>query len=71
MPQVGFEPTIPGFERAKTFHALDRGAAVTDGIGGIAPPFLTSTIGGGEWLASRPVCFTLGEMIFGTHWIGG
>jgi hypothetical protein len=23
MPQVGFEPTIPVFERAKTFHALD------------------------------------------------
>jgi hypothetical protein len=24
MPQVGFEPTIPLFERAKTVHALDR-----------------------------------------------
>jgi hypothetical protein len=24
MPWVGFEPTIPAFERAKTFHALDR-----------------------------------------------
>jgi hypothetical protein len=24
MPQVGFEPTIPVFERAKTVHALDR-----------------------------------------------
>jgi hypothetical protein len=24
MPWVGFEPTIPVFERAKTFHALDR-----------------------------------------------
>jgi formylmethanofuran dehydrogenase subunit E len=23
MPRVGFEPTIPVFERAKTFHALD------------------------------------------------
>jgi hypothetical protein len=28
MPQVGFEPTIPVFERAKTVHALDRAAAV-------------------------------------------
>jgi hypothetical protein len=28
MPRVGFEPTIPVFERAKTIHALDR--AVTD-----------------------------------------
>jgi hypothetical protein len=24
MPQVGFEPTIPVFERTKTVHALDR-----------------------------------------------
>jgi hypothetical protein len=28
MPWVGFEPTIPVFERAKTFHALDRAASV-------------------------------------------
>jgi hypothetical protein len=28
MPQVGFEHTIPIFERAKTFHALDRAATV-------------------------------------------
>jgi hypothetical protein len=28
MPWVGFEPTIPVFERAKTFHTLDRAAAV-------------------------------------------
>jgi hypothetical protein len=26
MPQVGFEPTIPVFERAKTVHALHRAA---------------------------------------------
>jgi hypothetical protein len=26
MPQVGFEPTIAVFERAKTFHVLDRAA---------------------------------------------
>jgi hypothetical protein len=25
-PQVGFEPTIPVFERAKTVHAVDRSA---------------------------------------------
>jgi hypothetical protein len=25
---MGFEPTIPVFERAKTVHALDRAAAV-------------------------------------------
>jgi hypothetical protein len=28
MPQVGFESTIPVFERAKTFHALDLAATV-------------------------------------------
>jgi hypothetical protein len=28
MPWVGFEHTIPVFERAKTFHVLDRGATV-------------------------------------------
>jgi hypothetical protein len=28
MPGVGFEPTIPVFERAKTFHALDRADVV-------------------------------------------
>jgi hypothetical protein len=28
MPWVGFEPTIPAFERAKTVHVLDRAATV-------------------------------------------
>jgi hypothetical protein len=28
MPRVGFEPTIPVFERAKTVHALDCAAIV-------------------------------------------
>jgi hypothetical protein len=28
MPRVGFEPTIPVFELAKTVHALDRAATV-------------------------------------------
>jgi hypothetical protein len=28
MPRVGFKPAIPMFERAKTFHALDRAATV-------------------------------------------
>jgi hypothetical protein len=28
MPQVGFEPTIAVFERAKTVQALDRAATV-------------------------------------------
>jgi hypothetical protein len=29
MPLAGFEPTIPVFKRAKTFHALDHSATVT------------------------------------------
>jgi hypothetical protein len=29
MPRMGLEPTIPVFYRAKTFHVLDRWAAVT------------------------------------------
>jgi hypothetical protein len=29
MPLAGFEPTIPVFKRAKTFHTLDRAATVT------------------------------------------
>jgi hypothetical protein len=28
MPEVGLEPTIPAFERARTIHALDRTATV-------------------------------------------
>jgi hypothetical protein len=28
MPGVGFEPTTPVFEQAKTSHALDRAAAM-------------------------------------------
>jgi hypothetical protein len=39
--------------------------------GGIAPPFLTSALDEGEWSASLPSCFTPGEIIPGTHWIGG
>jgi hypothetical protein len=33
--------------------------------------FLTSTLVGGEWLASRPCRFTPGERATGTHRIGG
>jgi hypothetical protein len=29
MPLAGFEPTIPVFKQAKTFHILDRAATVT------------------------------------------
>jgi hypothetical protein len=32
MPRVRLEPTIPVFERAKTFRALDRAATVIDTV---------------------------------------
>jgi hypothetical protein len=28
MPRVGFEPTIPAFQRVKTVHALERAVSV-------------------------------------------
>jgi hypothetical protein len=34
MPRMGFEPTIPMFEREKTVHALDRAATLI----GFHPP---------------------------------
>jgi hypothetical protein len=33
--------------------------------------FLTPALAGGEWSASRSGCFTPGETIPSTHWIGG
>jgi hypothetical protein len=39
MPQVGFEPTIPEFEREKAVHALDRAATVI-GIDEISPKYI-------------------------------
>jgi hypothetical protein len=41
------------------------------GIEGKTPPFLTSALDGGEWLASRTSRFTPAERVPGTHWIGG
>jgi hypothetical protein len=43
----------------------------TLGSGGIASLFLTSALDGGEWSASRPGRFNLGERAPGNHWIGG
>jgi hypothetical protein len=31
MPRIGFEPTIPVFDGAKTFRALDRATTVIGG----------------------------------------
>jgi hypothetical protein len=33
--------------------------------------FLASALVGGEWSASRPGCFTPGEIALGTYWIRG
>jgi hypothetical protein len=42
-PRVGFEPTIPVFERAKTVHALDRAATVIDNTTTITTTTTTTT----------------------------
>jgi hypothetical protein len=41
------------------------------GSGGIAPPFLTSALDGGEWSVSRPCRFTPEERAPGTNGIEG
>jgi hypothetical protein len=38
---------------------------------GIAPPFLTLALDGGEWSVSHSGHFTPGEIAPGTYWIGG
>jgi hypothetical protein len=42
-----------------------------EGSGGIALPFFTLALDGGEWSPSLPSRFTLGERSPGTHWMGG
>jgi hypothetical protein len=44
MPLAEFEPMIPVFKRAKTFHALDRAATVT---GGAIPSLLHMSVWSG------------------------
>jgi hypothetical protein len=41
------------------------------GSRGIAPPFFTLSLDGGEWSALCPGHFTPREREPGTHWIGG
>jgi hypothetical protein len=71
MPWVGFEPTIPAFERAKTVHALERAVTVIGeqsnvGMTGNTRRVLGSTLGRitgcyvrGLWLFSlvTPGCY--------------
>jgi hypothetical protein len=42
-----------------------------ESCGGIAPPFMTSALGGVEWSASRPGLLTHVDGGLGSHWIGG
>jgi hypothetical protein len=39
--------------------------------GAVDPLLLTSAIDAGEWSASGPWCFTIGERAPSTHWVGG
>jgi hypothetical protein len=42
----------------------------TWGIGGIAPPLMTSTLDEIEWSALSPIRFNPQEFVPATHWIG-
>jgi hypothetical protein len=39
--------------------------------GGIAAPFLSSALDGGDWSASCPSCFTFRQRAHANNWIGG
>jgi hypothetical protein len=43
---VGFEPTIPAYERAKTVHGLDRSATVTGTTNSTVIKFVTQAFMG-------------------------
>jgi hypothetical protein len=68
MPAVrteSFPKTTAGIKVKHKVHEDVRGT------GGIAPPFLTSALDGGERSTSSPGHFTPRERAAGTHWIGG
>lgn len=47
MPLVGFEPSIPAFERTKTVYSLDRAATVLEGGDGDLIEVLSRNLRGG------------------------
>jgi hypothetical protein len=59
VPWVGFEPTIPMFERVKTVHALDRSANVT---GNTSPSLLYLISQVFDWRAVVREVWTLIDM---------
>jgi hypothetical protein len=61
MPRVGFEPTIPVFERAKTFHVLVRSATVIGTCG--YSPYLTSSLTRG-WIFRLQLLLGLASAVF-------
>jgi hypothetical protein len=71
MPRVGFEPSFPVFERAKTVFTSEASATVFGGVDVQIHVFLTSALVGGECSTSRPGRFTPGERAPGTHLTGG
>jgi hypothetical protein len=56
MPRVGFEPTIPASDRAKTIHSLDRAATVTTLAIINSTPF--------KWYSKFPTYFTFHRFIY-------
>jgi hypothetical protein len=58
MPGVGFEPTIPVFERVNTVHALDRAAAVIGKIHCL-----------GSGLDSKPTAYDTSSIPFYPLWL--
>jgi hypothetical protein len=54
MPQMGFEPTTPVFERAKTVHAPDRAATVIGSSENYCPEYLKTY---GSSMFALPIYF--------------
>jgi hypothetical protein len=52
MPRVGFEPTIPAFERAKTVHVLHCAATVIGHTAIYLPLFSGNILATGNKLAT-------------------
>jgi hypothetical protein len=81
MPLAGFEPTIPVFKRAKTFHALDRAATVTGDVILMYCRFYKKWVRNRiKWLAQisnnfrprpTPSCTEIETIIFEVKYTGG
>jgi hypothetical protein len=45
MPRVGFEPTIPAFERTITVHAINGAATVIGSCGSVSDLYIRKVLG--------------------------